>query len=289
MKKQLTSARDSFNLLKIPETVELEKTEHHKEHVVWQKLENSVKAIKDCKSFKNVRLLLPSERGRVTRSSFGCDEEGFEGIIIQKFKGYRVYLDLLLSELQNRFEPWPEWAVLCEKCLDFENELEFYERNEALLKLLDLPFGINPLLNDEKARLTAEYATLHRNALKVLSELKDDDPMRLESLWYVLLTEEEYFKNSHYINHFCLNFLNRSFNECIVESEVSSVGEIQTSSRPLKDENAEKLNFIASNGPHPLVSKKLVDDMLSRHFGKNPLNWKFTVVKSKWYISKTVD
>ena len=29
--------------------------------------------------------------------------------------------------------------------------------------------------------------------------------------------------------------------------------------------------------------------MLSRHFSKNSFNWKFTVVKSKWYISKTVD
>ena len=48
----------------------------------------------------------------------------------------------------------------------------------------------------------------------------------------------------------------------IVESAVSSVEEIQSSDRPLKDENVEKLNFIATNGPHPLVSMNLVDDML---------------------------
>ena len=114
--------------------------------------------------------------------------------------------------------------------------------------------------------------------MSVLSDLKEDDPSKLESLWYVLLTEENYFKNCKFVNHFCLHFLNRSFNECIVEFEVSSVGEIQPSSRPLKDENAEKLNFVASNGPHPLVSQKLVDDMLSRHFGKNSLHWNFTTV-----------
>ena len=69
-------------------------------------------------------------------------------------------------------------------------------------------------------------------------------------------------------------FLNRSFNECIVESEVSSVEDISTSSRHLKDENVEKLNFISSNGPHPLVSMSLVDDMLTNHFGKD---WHFSI------------
>ena len=291
LKLQLSSARDSFNSLKVPDAIHLEKTEHHKAYVVWKTFENSVKTIKESQSFENIRLLLQSERGRVTRSgsSFGCDKEGFESIIIHKFKGYRIYLDLLISELQNRFEPWPEWVILCEKCLNFENDLEFKERNEAFINLLEVPSGINPLVNDEKARLIAEYATLHRNAVSVLSELKEDDPLKLESLWYVLLTEENYFKNCKFVNHFCLHFLNRSFNECIVESEVSSVGEIQASSRPLKDENAEKLNFVASNGPHPLVSQKLVDDMLSRHFGKNSLHWNFTTVQSKWYVSKTVD
>ena len=53
-------------------------------------------------------------------------------------------------------------------------------------------------------------------------------------------------------------FLNRSFNECIVESEVSSVEDISTSSRHLKDENVEKLNFISSNGPHALFDSKMV-------------------------------
>ena len=62
--------------------------------------------------------------------------------------------------------------------------------------------------------------------------------------------------------------------------------ENQRSDRPLKDENAEKLNFIATNGPHPLVSMNLVDEMLTNHFGKD---WHFTIANSKWFISKTVD
>ena len=62
--------------------------------------------------------------------------------------------------------------------------------------------------------------------------------------------------------------------------------DIDTSGRPLKDENVEKLNFIATNGPHPLVSMNLVDDMLTNYFGKD---WHYIMTQSKWFVSKTVD
>ena len=55
---------------------------------------------------------------------------------------------------------------------------------------------------------------------------------------------------------------------------------------PLKDENAEKLNFVSSNGPHPLMSTKIVEEMLTRHFGED---WHFTLVNSIWFVSKVVD
>ena len=110
--------------------------------------------------------------------------------------------------------------------------------------------------------------------------------LTIEKVWYKLLTTEQYYKNAKFVNYIALIYLNRSFNECIVESAVSSAERIERSDRPLNEENAEKLNFVASNGPHPLVSMKLVDDMLTNHFGKN---WHFTTVQSKWFISKTVD
>ena len=69
--------------------------------------------------------------------------------------------------------------------------------------------------------------------------------------------------------------------EYSLDSEMS-----QSSKRPLNDLNAEKLNFISSNGPHPLVSMGLVEDTLSNYFGKD---WHFTLSQSKWFISKTVD
>ena len=122
----------------------------------------------------------------------------------------------------------------------------------------------------------------------MILETQKQDKIKLkpEKIWYVLLTEESYYRNCKFINHFCLKLLNRSINECIVESEVSSMTKIQTGGRPIKAENSEKLNFIASNGPHPLVSSYLVDGMLTNYFGKD---WHFTITNSKWCISKTID
>ena len=100
-----------------------------------------------------------------------------------------------------------------------------------------------------------------------------------------MLTEETYYKNCKFVSFIALKYLNRS-HECIVECAVSYVEDIDTSGRPLKDENVEKLNFIATNGPHPLVSMNLVDDMLTNYFGKD---WHFITTQSKWFVSKTVD
>ena len=47
-----------------------------------------------------------------------------------------------------------------------------------------------------------------------------------------------------------------------------------------------KLNFISSNGPHPLASLPLVKDLFTAYFGKD---WHFTLSNSKWFVSKVVD
>ena len=58
-------------------------------------------------------------------------------------------------------------------------------------------YGINPLLDDEKQRLCAEYVTLHKNAMTVLKDLKGDSEtkFKLEKVRYVLLTEERYYRS----------------------------------------------------------------------------------------------
>ena len=95
-----------------------------------------------------------------------------------------------------------------------------------------------------------------------------------------------YYRNCKYVNYLALQFLNRSFNECIVESEVSNLEDIQCSSRALNDKNAAKLNFISSNGPHPLESMGVVEEMLTHYFGTD---WHFILANSKWFVSKVVD
>ena len=293
LKENLISAKSSFNLLRLPEPIPLHKTDHNSSYTVWETFGNSLKMITDSQSFQNVKLLTRSDRGRVTRSkaASGLDEEGFQGIIDRKFKLYSIYLDALISYLASYFEPWPEWVILCNNSLNFTNDLDFHEREESFSRLLDMPNGLHPLLDGEKQLLKAEYVALHRNALYVTKRLSGTDPTKLkkftcEDIWYVSLTEDEFYKNCKFLNNFVLRFLNRSCNECVVESEVSGVAEVQSSTRPLNDLNAEKLNFISSNGPHPLVSMGLVEDTLSNYFGKD---WHFTLSQSKWFISKTVD
>ena len=96
--------------------------------------------------------------------------------------------------------------------------------------------------------------------------------------WEILLCK-------HFID-FALQFLNRIFNETIVESEVPSLEDIETKKRNLSHENAVKLNFISTNRPHPLVSLPSVTDILTDFFGKD---WHFTLAQCKWFISKVID
>ena len=82
-------------------------------------------------------------------------------------------------------------------------------------------------------------------------------------------------------------FLTRTFSECTIESQVSAINDIGTSSRQLKQEQSERLTFISSNGSHPLVSLKVVEDALNLHFkGKK---WQFVLSNTTYYTSKTVD
>ena len=86
------------------------------------------------------------------------------------------------------------------------------------------------------------------------------DSISATQIWFELLSNERYFKNCKKFNAYALKFLNRSFNEGIVEVEVSSLNKISSESRPLQQQTTDKLNFISTNGPHPLVSSGLVEN-----------------------------
>ena len=119
-----------------------------------------------------------------------------------------------------------------------------------------------PLLLKERNRIRAEFVTflgMVESAKKAMGEKSYTQT----ELWYLLLTNEEYYQHCKHFIDFALKFLNRTFNETIVESEVSSLEDIETKKRNLNHENAVKLNFISTNGSHPLVSLPLVTDILT--------------------------
>ena len=104
---------------------------------------------------------------------------------------------------------------------------------EQFDQLLDCSADPNPLLETENARLRAEYSTFVTNVNKASDILKRDKVKYTQTdLWYLLLTREEFYVYCEYFIAFTVKFLNRSFNEAIVESEVSSLEDNKTPSRP---------------------------------------------------------
>lgn len=290
LKKHLYAARESFVEQKPPVVINFKKSDHFQAYSVWKKFNYNIQIIIETQEFDNVKLLTSSERGRATRSrvrsyhSNGYNKEDFKSIVNHRYKLYVAYLDSLIGNLKTRFEPWPEWVVLCDRAFNFMNDLEISDRKVAFEALLDEPHGLDILLSDEKTRLKSEYQTMLVNASEIMA--MNDGLKKIEDIWYIMLTEEKFYRNCKFLNYYALQFLNRSFNECIVESEVSNIEDIQCSERGLTDENAKKLNFISSNGPHPLKSLNVVQDTLTRHFGND---WHFTLANSKWFVSKVVD
>ena len=257
----LIAAGDSFKEGKIPDPIHLHVDSKQKEYVVWETFNNSAREILEKQKFENVNLISPSERGRVTRRStrIGCDKESCNLLFDQQLRSYGSYLHELANQFVFRFHPWPKWLTLCNKCFNFENDLSQEKRKTSFNELLELPSSPNPLLDNEKIRLNAEYSTFLLNIVRESNMLEKEKYTQTE-LWYLLLTEEDFFSNCQHFINFAISFLNWSIKETIVESEVSSLEDVETRKRPMKHETSVKLNFISSNGPHPLASLPLVKD-----------------------------
>ena len=101
--------------------------------------------------------------------------------------------------------------------------------------------GPNPLLTEEKKRLSAEYVTLRINAQTVTSKLmgsgESEKKVSQNDVWYELLTNPDMYMDCKKVNFFALKFLNRSFNEAVVEVEVSNLKQQSTESRSLLKKN----------------------------------------------------
>ena len=129
--------------------------------------------------------------------------------------------------------------------------------------------GPNPLLTEEKKRLSAEYVTLCINAETVTSKLmvssgESEKKVSQNDVWYELLTNPDMYMDCKKVNFFALKFLNLSFNEAVVEVEVPNLKQQSTESRSL----LQKQLIVSTNGPHPLVSMNVADSFLDLHFGE---------------------
>ena len=90
----------------------------------------------------------------------------------------------------------------------------------------------DPLLQEDRKRLSAEFVTLCLNADEVIKQLKakvqKPDKILHKDIWYKLLTDEAIYRHRKTVNGFVLKCLNRSLNEAVVEVEVASLNELST-------------------------------------------------------------
>ena len=66
LKKQLQHGKESFQIGQTPSVFSIKKGNDTKEYNVWKNFKESISKILDDQTYKDIRLLLPSERGRVT-------------------------------------------------------------------------------------------------------------------------------------------------------------------------------------------------------------------------------
>ena len=283
LKGSLSKASESFKRGESPIIETIHFRRDNKPFNLWEDFGNHTSLLISEQKFCGFDVLLPAEKGRVTRSvTSSASEAGDYSLLIKSyFSKYAEYIDVLLFHLHCRFIPWPQWLQSCNSCFNFLDPTPTEVRREKFISFLDEKHSPVPLNEQEKERLKAEYATLLVHA-EELSDLKT-----VEAIWYKLLTEERYYENCKNVNEFALRFLTRTTNECTVESQVSAIESIEHSSRRLKHLMAERLSFISTNGPHPFASLKVIEDSLNKYFNGKP--WHFVLSNSKYFTSKVVD
>ena len=95
-----------------------------------------VNEILETQKVKGVKLLLPSERSRVTPrgTRMGNDESAYRTLFVIKLKVYGKYPHELVNHFVLRFHAWPKWLLLCnETFFNFENDLS----NEVRMEQFD--------------------------------------------------------------------------------------------------------------------------------------------------------
>ena len=91
------------------------------DYKLWEFCNVSVKQLCEKQTFHGVQLLVPGDRGRVTRSGnkYGYGKDTFSALVKSRYTNYTKYIQDVLDSMQRRFEPWPEWLIPCEEVFNF--------------------------------------------------------------------------------------------------------------------------------------------------------------------------
>ena len=218
------------------------------------KLRENVIEIRDKVEFRGILLILPGQtkETRPLRSQIIQDsdrESATTTIIIRKILlQFADYMNKLKIKISERFQ-WPEWVTSTKDCFDFVCSNDKFNQEETLGKLLNLLK--TPITEEKKIVIMEQYIGVRYCANEYL---KGTPNTCAEELWYYLFTTEEVYKGREDIFQVAVQFLVRSFNECIVESYFSAIVEVHGNlSRPrLSAETASMITFIQRNGPDPI-------------------------------------
>ena len=181
--ENLLKAREQLKLGNVPQVERLEPTGKHQSFQLWTDFETGTEKLLSDQTFHGFKLLLPSERGRVTRSesSFGCEPAGYLALVSKFAETSFYYIDALTFNLAHRLLPWPQWVRLSDDCFNFCSEMTVEQKKISLEELMQEKYGPVPLMNVEKTRIHGEYVTL----LVHVKELRQTATLdTAEEFWY---------------------------------------------------------------------------------------------------------
>ena len=218
---KLQNARDKLKSGQTPTDEVFEATNQHKKFKLWHDFKNCTEKILNEQTFHGFQLLLPSERGRVTRGGavFACEPETYLPIVNSRFEKYAHHINVLAFNLKYRFVHW-QFRIQFSTHPNGKTVCQTWWRGNLVQYRLRMA---------EKTCIEAEYTSL---LVHVDGLLRDNPDIKMaKEIWYKLLTTNEYFEDCCDINNFALKFLTRTFNECSVEVQVSAITSIETSCR----------------------------------------------------------
>ena len=91
LKSHLVSAKKSFEFSNMTTVVNI-KTRGGKDFSLWDLFSKTIETVKSERTFCDVKLMMPAERGRVTRSGspYTLDRHGFEILLKDRYKNWDV-------------------------------------------------------------------------------------------------------------------------------------------------------------------------------------------------------